>query len=81
MAVSEMLERSELSQRFDTVFLVCFPWSDRIVEAESSTSDVQRVIFILVDGNLEDDVLRFGAVALVAVRLNDNDPTQISESA
>lgn len=80
MAVSKMLERSDPSQCFDAVLLVIYPWSDGIVEAELSTSDIQRVIFILVDGDLEDDMLRFRAVALVAVRFNNNDPAQISES-
>lgn len=81
MAVSKTLERSDLPQCFDAVLLVRCPWSDRIVEAELSTGDIQRVIFVLVDGDLEDGVLGFGAVALVAVRFNDNDPTQISELA
>lgn len=81
MAVSKMLERSDLSQRFDAVLLVRGPWIDRVVETELSTSDIQRVVLILVDGDLEDDVLRFRAVALMAIRFNDNDPTQISWSA
>lgn len=75
MAVSKMLERSNLAQCFDAVLLVRYPWSDRIVEAKLSTGDIQRVVFILVDGDLENGVLRFRAVALVAVRFNDNDPT------
>lgn len=75
MAVSKILEGSDLSQRFNAGLLVRYPWNDRVVEAELSTSDIQRVILILVDGDLEDYVLRFRAVALVAVRLNDNNPT------
>ena len=78
MAVSKMLERSDLSQRFDAGLLVRGPWTDRVVEAELSSSDIQRVVFILVDGDFEDDVLRFRAVALMAVRFNDNNSTQIS---
>lgn len=45
-----------------------------------STGDIQRVIFILIDGDLEDDVLRFRAVAFVPVRFDDDDPMQISVS-
>ena len=59
MAVSKMLERSDHSQRFDARWLVRDPWTDRVVEAELSTSDIQCVMLILVDGDLEDDVLRF----------------------
>ena len=81
MAVFEMLERSHLSQFLDAVLQVEHPWSNRIVEAKLSTGDVQRVIFILVDGDLEDDMLRFRAVAFVAVRFNDYDATYIPESA
>ena len=79
MAVSKALERSDLPQGFDAVLLVRCPWSDWIIEAELSTSDIQRVIFVLVDGDLEDGVLGFGAVALVAIGFNDNDPKQSSE--
>ena len=51
------------------------------MESELSTRDVQRVVFILVDGDFQDDVLGFGAVALVAVRFDDDDPEQSSDSA
>lgn len=74
MAVSKMLERSDPPQRFDTGLLIGWPWSDRVVEAELSAGDVQREVFVLVDGDPEDDVLELGAVALVAVGFNDDDP-------
>lgn len=74
MAVSKMFKRADLSQCFDAGLLVRYPRSDRIVETELSTSNIQCVIFILIDGDLEDDVLRFRAVVLVAVQFNENDP-------
>lgn len=76
-----MLEGSDLSQCFDAGLLVRSPCGDGVVEAELSTGDIQRVIFILVNGDLENDVLRFRAVAFVPVRFDDDDPMQISESA
>ena len=51
------------------------------MESELSTRDVQRVVLILVDGDFQDDVLGFGAVALVAVRFDDDDPEQNSDLA
>ena len=80
MAVSKMLERSDLSECFDAILLVRCPGSDRVVEAELSSCDIQRVIFVLIDGDLEEDVLGFGAVALVAVRFNDNDASRFRVS-
>lgn len=81
MAVSKVLERSDRAQGFDAGLLVGQPWGDRVVESELSIRDVQRVVFILVDGDFQDDVLGFGAVALVAVRFDDDDPEQNSDSA
>ena len=40
-------------------------------------SDVQCVVLILVDGDLEDDVLRFRAVALISVVFNDDNPIRL----
>ena len=74
MAVPKMLERSDPPQRFDTDLLIGWPRGDRVVEAELSAGDVQRVVFVLVDGDPEDDVLELGAVALVAVGFNNDDP-------
>ena len=47
------------------------------MKAELSTSNVQCVFFVLVDGDLEDDMLRLGAVALVTVWFDNNDTTQV----
>ena len=45
---------------------------DGIVETELGAGDIQCIVFILVDGDFENDVLRFRAVALIAVMLNDD---------
>ena len=53
------------------------PTVDWVVETKLSTHDIQRVIFVIVDGDFENDVLSFGVIALVAIRFDNDDPTQV----
>ena len=81
MAVPKMHEWSDLLKDFDTISLIRYPRSERIVEAELSTGNIQRIVFILVDRDFEDDMFSFRAVALVAIRFSENDPSQNLSSA